>query len=569
MDGQRFDDLTRALAAGTSRRRVLKGLLGGIGGGALALAGATKGDAARLRPLGANCNRDDKCASGVCDLATKHCACPPGQVACSHGCVDSASFQTDPANCGGCGRVCLSGVCTGGVCGAGPSAVLGASCSGGGECASGSCVDGVCCAEATCSGLDTACQVGVCQPGTGACSVQPRANGTACDDGNACTQTDTCQDGACTGGNPVVCAAADQCHQAGVCQPGSGTCTYADRPEGTVCDDGNPCTVGETCQAGVCRGGAPVSCPAPTICQVSVTCDPGLGTCVALNRPNGTICGAETACSHDICVAGVCRVNEPKPAGAACNDANACTQADACDGAGSCLGGAPVTCPPPDACHAAGTCDTGTGQCGPNAILADRCFIGGACYASGDPDPATPCRVCDPNLSQTAFAPGNEGGTCDDGNACTQTDTCQNGVCVGGNPVVCAASDACHSAGTCDPDTGVCSNPNAANGTACDDNDAATCNDTCQAGVCTGAPCPTVCTDGRDVCGAVCCPVGQTCVAGVCRTPCGATTCDPGTQFCCVDFVCCTTATQVCNSIGVCGAPPVGGGGGGGGIGVQ
>jgi hypothetical protein len=51
------------------------------------------------------------------------------------------------------------------------------------------------------------------------------------------------------------------------------------------------------------------------------------------------------------------------------------------------------------------------------------------------------------------------GTACDDGNACTQTDTCQAGVCTGGNPVTCTALDQCHTAGTCNPTTGICSNP--------------------------------------------------------------------------------------------------------------
>ena len=52
------------------------------------------------------------------------------------------------------------------------------------------------------------------------------------------------------------------------------------------------------------------------------------------------------------------------------------------------------------------------------------------------------------------------GGSCNDGNACTQTDTCQAGVCTGANPVdLRRASDQCHVAGTCNPATGACSNP--------------------------------------------------------------------------------------------------------------
>jgi hypothetical protein len=52
--------------------------------------------------------------------------------------------------------------------------------------------------------------------------------------------------------------------------------------------------------------------------------------------------------------------------------------------------------------------------------------------------------------------------------------------------MTCTASDQCHDIGTCDPATGACSNPNAADGTACDDGNAATANDQCTNGVCGG-----------------------------------------------------------------------------------
>jgi RHS repeat-associated protein len=51
------------------------------------------------------------------------------------------------------------------------------------------------------------------------------ANGTPCDDLNACTRTDTCQAGTCTGSNAVQCAAQDTCHLAGTCIPKTGSCT--------------------------------------------------------------------------------------------------------------------------------------------------------------------------------------------------------------------------------------------------------------------------------------------------------------------------------------------------------
>jgi hypothetical protein len=67
---------------------------------------------------------------------------------------------------------------------------------------------------------------------------------------------DTCGGGSCQGGAPVVCSALDQCHVAGVCNPGTGLCSDPNAPDGTTCDDGNAGTSGDNCQAGVCTGGA-------------------------------------------------------------------------------------------------------------------------------------------------------------------------------------------------------------------------------------------------------------------------------------------------------------------------
>ena len=90
MDGHRFDDLTRALASGSSRRRVLKGLVGGAAGGALSLVGLRRAGASHGRPAGATCIRNEHCASGVCDPQTRRCAgcvpfnqrCDPAENAC-------------------------------------------------------------------------------------------------------------------------------------------------------------------------------------------------------------------------------------------------------------------------------------------------------------------------------------------------------------------------------------------------------------------------------------------------------------------------------------------------------
>src|SRR2546425_8454799 len=78
-----------------------------------------------------------------------------------------------------------------------------------------SCLTPDLCAGVTCTATDACHVAGVCDPATGLCSNPNAPDGTACNDGNACTQTDTRQSGTCVGSNPVTCAALDQCHVAG------------------------------------------------------------------------------------------------------------------------------------------------------------------------------------------------------------------------------------------------------------------------------------------------------------------------------------------------------------------
>src|SRR5439155_7519625 len=77
-----------------------------------------------------------------------------------------------------------------------------------------------------------------------------KANGTPCNDGNACTIGERCINGVC--GSPtstVTCGAPDQCHAgAGTCDPRTGLCSYANKANGTPCNDGMACTAGERCQ---------------------------------------------------------------------------------------------------------------------------------------------------------------------------------------------------------------------------------------------------------------------------------------------------------------------------------
>lgn len=77
-------------------------------------------------------------------------------------------------------------------------------------------------------------------------------NGYSCDDGNACTVNDTCQAGVCRPGNPVVCTASDACHAPGTCDAGTGTCSPETLIVG-ICKSGRikdgPCDCDGTCCA--------------------------------------------------------------------------------------------------------------------------------------------------------------------------------------------------------------------------------------------------------------------------------------------------------------------------------
>jgi len=71
------------------------------------------------------------------------------------------------------------------------------------------------------------------------------------------------------------------------------------------------------------------------------------------------------------------------------------------------------------------------------------------------------CHVATVNNNVCTLSVADDGTKCDDSNACTQTDTCQGGICVGGNPVECQASALCPgtSQESCDPTTGSCTAP--------------------------------------------------------------------------------------------------------------
>ncbi|WP_437280284.1 hypothetical protein WME90_06920 [Sorangium sp. So ce375] len=124
--------------------------------------------------------------------------------------------------------------------------------------------------------------------------------GPTCDDGNACTRTDSCLAGVCTGENPVVCPAGDACREASQCDQLSGNClARTNKVDTTSCDDGNDCTEEDSCTAGVCAGEKEVNCAypecAPYVCfGASTSCRT---TCDSVNDcASGYVCNRDHAC---------------------------------------------------------------------------------------------------------------------------------------------------------------------------------------------------------------------------------------------------------------------------------
>ncbi|HSN92444.1 MAG TPA: hypothetical protein VLS93_14525, partial [Anaeromyxobacteraceae bacterium] len=312
---------------------------------------------------GNGCTRLDACRGGAC-VGEDPVVCPPAGPCASVVCVPetgtcrrevlparSPCDDGDPCtneSCNAYGECvasekfcpyvpCNSSSCDGatGECRQTP-VPDGSYCSDGSMCTTQDWCEGGACTghvPVVCLPPDACHETGLCDRATGACAYAPKADGMPCDDGNACTLTDACAAGACTGTEPVVCAGGDVCHAPGACDPATGGCgPPAERPDGTACDDGNACTRSDGCLSGVCTGSDPVVCAATGPCREPGLCNPSTGACAESWKGNGT----------------------------PCDDGDACTEGDACLN-GEC-GGAQVGCPDPGACRGA-ACVASEGGC--------------------------------------------------------------------------------------------------------------------------------------------------------------------------------------------------------------
>ena len=254
------------------------------------------------------------------------------------------------------------------------------------------------------------------------------------------------------------------------------------------CDDGNS-DEGDGCDA---------------LCEVEdgFTCQ-GLQNQVCYTTCGDGILAGDEVCDDGNTIGGDCCSNicKPEGAGLVCRVSSGdCDVAEKCDGkSGACP--ADTFAPPATLCRAAkSACDKAevcTGS-GPVCPLDEKAVNGAAC------DDGNKCTLTDACADGVCVGTA-AGGTCDDSNACTTDDHFECDKCVG-TPITCDDGNGCTD-DVCDAAKGCTTVPNDAT---CDDGDGCTVVDLCKNGACVGGTAPD-CEDGNP-CTDDSCVAGSGCV---------------------------------------------------------
>jgi len=401
-----------------------------------------------------------------------------------------------------------------------------------------------------------------------------------CSEDDDCSAGQTCCDAVCVGGDSGACCADRDCTMPpNACHAGDGLCREGEclyLPRDGSCDDGNSCTIEDTCINGECTS-TPVTCRGalPPTCDVedenlvvwARTCDPASGQCE--DRQVATelcpACGesclgpcADLDCSTrgDDCNTGLCSVvtgtatcvREPAPDGSPCGNGGFCQ-------AGTC-----AECATNAHCNDENPCTT------------DSC-VGGTCQHTASNGPCGSGGWC----FQQQCAQCNSASQCpDDGNPCTQT-ACTNGRCAQ-QPL---GSGACNVGSPCLAGScvaGQCQTSPIREGQACANGAV---DGFCQTGICAPGSCSASLPCSTVACTTAACVAGHctyaTDTAAACTLPnntpghcdtlgrCQACTRDddcadaPCQQAACTNNQCTLTPTEgaacpsgVCNAAGVC-----------------
>ena len=457
---------------------------------------------------------------------------PPECTAASD-CADADACTMDACSANGtCTHSALScddsNVCTDDSCNSAIGCVNApnaSTCTDGDACTIEACAEGKCKGGGAqvCDDLN-GCTTDSCDSAEGCVFL---ANTATCSDGNVCTVGDICGDSVCIPGAPSVCVDDNLCTDDG-CAKDSG-CVFTANTK--TCDDGNICTIKDTCMDAMCMG-------------TDKDCDDG-------NPCTLDICDQENGCLHSA-----------SNFGGNCTDNNACTKNDACDELGSCVGTSvfciqdenPCTvekCDPTVGCvqlKPAIPCDDGE-PCTLNSACKDGVCLGGdvtdcndgngcsmdVCVTGEGCDNSMPVDCADGNTctvdsceipSGCTHTSLENGARCDDGNACTANESCNDGACGLSTDVTCQDENVCTD-DSCDVKFGCV---NLANSGTCTDGSACTIGDFCADKYCVGGY-PIVCDDGNpcttDSCNSSTSGSGETTVpAGCVAAPADYFACD-------------------------------------------
>lgn len=417
MEGNRFDELARALALAANRRSTLKTAIAGV---VIAALGVPRRDVSAQDAL---VEIGGSCSGFGADYECSQQGTPSGgiPVICSDNNNSSDGAYNCCRNAGGvCGNdlhCCGTSMCVGGVCGgtggtggqAGGSRALGASCSATSECSQSG--GSVVCAS---NGLADDGAKNCCRNAGGTCSTDLQCcSGYYCINGRCGGEANSGGSGSSgSGGNlspGESCTASTQCSQAGgstVCgnngidSDGRLNCC---RNEGGRCSDSvysSDCCGGFYCRDGVCKGlqsdgtlALGAKCTETAECdqieEITYCADNGFAADGPLNccRFDGGGCGSDPdCCAGLLCVDFVCVEVGGRGSsgtgggrlslGAACESAGECSQDGgevACDDNGLADDG-PTNC-----CrYSGGACWDSAGCCAGLECIDGVCGGGGA-----------------------------------------------------------------------------------------------------------------------------------------------------------------------------------------------
>lgn len=296
---------------------------------------------------------------------------------------------------------------------------------------------GECSVDADCIGKITIapCEMVTCNVEQKKCELTTAPEETPCNDGDPCTVGERCQDAACTGSAQKSCDDDDACTD-DACVAG-GDCEHVLNT--AACDDGNPCTEADTCDDGACAGVVSETCFKGSCCDVQN--HPGCGD----EAVRACVCAINEGCCTDnwnaACVelvnkaeCGACEV-------ATCGDLT-CDEGETCascpSDCGACIVCGDGAC---DATETCSDCAEDCGDCPPPVCGDDLCAAEESCADCPQDcgDCPSVCGDATCQIDEDCVDCPQDCGACPEGcgnGVCAVSETCETcsadcGVCVG------------------------------------------------------------------------------------------------------------------------------------------